>query len=116
MAPNAIGPPPGGRGEPLELSSYGGVDDQANIPIPAPAQAEISRNSRAVREAKCQLLREAVHEACGFIRLHAEACQPLVEAGDDVGLIHSLSRLVIYTKHAAKAGNELRDLRKELRA
>jgi hypothetical protein len=70
-------------------------------------------NPRAVKEARLLLLREAVHEACGFIRLHAEACQSLVEAGDDAGLLHSLGRLVIYTKHAARAGNELRDLRQE---
>jgi hypothetical protein len=76
-------------------------------------QACISRNPRAVREARLELLREAVHEACGFIRLHAEACQPLVEAGDDAGLLHSIGRLVIYTKHAARVGNELRDLREE---
>lgn len=70
-------------------------------------------NPRAVKEARLLLLREAVHEACAFIRLHADACQSLAEAGDDAGLIHSIGRLVIYTKHAARAGNELRDLRQE---
>jgi hypothetical protein len=35
------------------------------------------------------------------------------EAADDAGLIHSIGRLVIYTKHAARVGNELRDLRDE---
>jgi hypothetical protein len=79
-----------------------------------PNQVSILRNPRAVHEAKIELLREAVHEGCGFIRLHAEACQTLAEAGDDAGLIHSLGRLVIYTKDAARVGNELRDLRKEL--
>jgi hypothetical protein len=78
----------------------------------APAQAEILRNPRAVREARLELLREAVHEACGFIQLHAEACQLLIEALDDVGLLHSLARLGFYTDHAAKVGDELRDLRK----
>lgn len=109
----AKGPPPGHGGDPLELSSYGGVDLQANIPNEAPAQAEILRNPRAVKEAKLELLREAVHEACGFIQLHANVCQDLAEAGDNAGLIHSIGRLVIYTKHAARVGNELRDLRKE---
>jgi hypothetical protein len=78
-----------------------------------PAQAQNLRSPRAVREAKLELLREAVHEACAFIRLHAEACQSLAEAGDNAGLIHSIGRLVIYTKHAARVGNELRDLHKE---
>jgi hypothetical protein len=100
-------------GDPLELSSYGGVDLQANIPKPAPSQAEILRNPRAVREAKLWLLREAIFEACAFIRLHAEACQELAEACDDAGLIHSLGRIVLYTKHAARSGNDLRAVRNE---
>ena len=96
-----------GNGPQLSSSA---ADFQPNSPIKAPAQVT---NPRAIREAKLELLREAVHEACGFIRLHAEACPPLVEAGDDAGLLHSLVRLVIYTKHAARVGNELRDLRNE---
>lgn len=52
-----------------------------------------------------------MHEACGFIQIHANVCQDLAEAGDNAGLIHSLGRLIIYTKHAAKIGNELRALR-----
>ncbi len=109
----AKGPPPGHGGDPLESSSLGSIDLQANIPNKSPAQAEILRNPRAVKEARLELLREAVHEACGFIQLHANVCQDLAEAADNAGLIHSLGRLVIYTKHAARVGNELRDLRKE---
>jgi hypothetical protein len=89
----AKGSPPGHGGDPLELSSYGGVDLQANISNEAPAQDKF-RNPRAVREAKRELLREAVHEACGFIRLHAETCQLNVEAGDDTGAVYSLGRLI----------------------
>jgi hypothetical protein len=110
---NAARAAPAKAGDDPQLSSYGGVDLQANIPKPATSQAEILRNPRGVREAKLWLLREAIFEACAFIRLHAEACQSLAEACDDAGLIHSIGRLVIYTKHAARVGNELRDLRKE---
>jgi hypothetical protein len=78
-----------------------------------PPQAELLRNPRAVREARLALLREAVHEACAFIHIHAEVCQSLAEAGDDAGLLYSLGRLITYAKHAARVGNELRDLRKE---
>jgi hypothetical protein len=109
----AKGPPPGHGGDPLELSSLEGIDSSKNR-APRPNPEDKFHNPRAVREAKLELLREAVHEACGFIRLHAEACQPLVEAGDDAGLLHSLGRLVIYTKHAARVGNDLRDLRQEV--
>jgi hypothetical protein len=86
-----------------------GVDVQTNSQIQAPAQDKF-RNPRAVKEARLELLREAVR---GFIQIHANVCQDLAEAGDNAGLIHSLGRLVIYTKHAAKIGNELRELRKE---
>jgi hypothetical protein len=89
----------------------GGIDDPSNAPEIATAQAEILRNPRAVKEARLELLREAIHEACGFIRLHAEVCQGLAEAGDDAGLIHSLGRLVAYTKYAARSGNDLRAVR-----
>ncbi len=70
-------------------------------------------NPRAVREAKLELLREALHEVCGFIQLHASVCQDLAEAGDNAGLIHSLGRLIGYTKHAARAGNDLRAIQDE---
>jgi hypothetical protein len=89
----------------------GGIDCPSNAPKTAAAQAHIELNPRAVKEARLELLREAVHEACGFIQIHANVCQDLAEAGDNAGLIHSLGRLVIYTKHAAKIGNELRALR-----
>jgi hypothetical protein len=106
-----------GSGNDVCLSSSSAADVRIDSP-PRPNPQEKSdlaqiTNPRAVKEARLSLLREAVHEACAFIRLHAEACQPLVEAGDDAGLLHSLGRLVIYTKHAARVGNELRDLRKE---
>jgi hypothetical protein len=110
----ARGSPPGLGGDPLlELSGYGGVDLQANIPNQAPSQAEILRNPRAVREARLELLREAIIEACGFVQLHAETCQTVAQARDDAGLIHSLGQLILYANYAAKSGKELRDLRKE---
>ena len=83
------------------------------IETPAPAQAEILRNPRAVKEARLELLREEIFEACGFIRIHAKVCQDLADAGDNAGLLHSLGRLISYAKHADRAGNELRELRKE---
>jgi hypothetical protein len=103
--------PPGMAG--LADSSFPGGNVRESAPNSVPNQAEILRNPRAVKEAKLELLRAALHEACGFIQLHANVCQDLAEAGDNAGLIHSIGRLVIYTKHAARVGNELRDLRKE---
>jgi hypothetical protein len=94
-----------------KTSLPGGIDNGDLAPKTDPAQ-EV-RNPVAGREAKFELLREAVHEACGFVQLHANVCQDLAEASDNAGLIHSVGRLVIYAKHAARVGNELRDLHKE---
>lgn len=112
---NGEGRPPGGRdapgNSPGNSSCLDSVDGSLIAPKTAPAQAEILRDPRAVREAKLELLREAVHEACGFIRIHAEVCQTLAEAGDDAGMVHSLARLVAYAKHAEHIGSELRAVR-----
>jgi hypothetical protein len=87
---------------------FGGERRPDNTP---PQKHQAPSSDRAVREARLELLREAVHESCGFIRLHAETCQLLIEAGDDAGLIHSLGRLILYTKEAARSGNDLRAVR-----
>jgi hypothetical protein len=100
-------PTAGGAAGLDKTSSLPGRNDGSpNAPEIAPSQAEILRNPRAVREAKLELLREAVHEA--FIRLHAETCQLNAEAGDDTGAIYSLGRLIAFAKFAAKSGNDLR--------
>jgi hypothetical protein len=105
---------PGGAGSGDAIwSSSSLAADQPNSHPRQNTQAQNLRSPRAVREAKLELLREAMHEACGFIRLHAEACQSLAEAGDDAGLLHSLGRLIAYAKEAAAAGRDLRNVRKE---
>jgi hypothetical protein len=100
----------------LENASFPGENDDSsnapNAPKTAATQENLLRNPRAVREAKLELLRDAVHELAGFIQIHASICQSCAEAGDDAGLIHSLGRLVIYTRHAAKIGNDLREARR----
>ncbi|MDQ6701988.1 MAG: hypothetical protein M3Z96_02195 [Pseudomonadota bacterium] len=104
------GPPRGDAASPIEGRNC--LGDSSDPPTnPAPAQANLLRNPRAVREAKLELLREALHEACGFIRIHAEVCQALAEAGDDSGAMYSLGRLVTFTKYAARVGNDLRAVR-----
>ncbi len=104
-------PPGGDRGGAFEDISLATKHPSIDTKIAQP-QAE-KRNPRAVEEVKRELLRESLHETCGFLRLHAEACQTLAEASDDAGLIHSLRRLILYAKEAARTGVELRDLRKE---
>jgi len=97
-----------------EASLLGSKNGSVNPTKSAQRQAE-SRNHAVVIEAKRELLREAVHEACGFVRLHAEVCQALAEAGDDGGLLHSVARLIAFTKHVARVGSDLRTLRDEAR-
>jgi hypothetical protein len=89
------------------LSFPGGNDNH----LSTPPQNNQVKNPRAVREAKLELLREVLHEACGFIRIHAEVCQALAEAGDDAGVLHALGRLITYARHAARTGADLRTLR-----
>jgi hypothetical protein len=103
--------PPGMAG--LAESSFPGWNVRETAPNSIPNQAEILRNPRAVKEARLELLREAIFEACGFIQLHAEACQLNAEAGDDTGAIYSLGRLIAFAKFAAKSGNDLRAIRDE---
>jgi hypothetical protein len=107
-------PPGGGRAAGPEINCNA-LDKRQFIDPEAARQAPNPRNPIAVREAKLELLREAIHEACGFIRLHGEGCQISVEAGDDTGAIYSLSRLIAHTKHAARIGIDLRAIRDESR-
>ena len=59
--------PTAGGAAGLENASLpGGIDGPSNAPKTAPAQDKF-RNPRAVKEARLELPREAVHEACGFI-------------------------------------------------
>jgi hypothetical protein len=92
------------------MSFPGGNDNSGSNPPKTKTQDNF-RNPRAVREVQLELLREALHEACGFIRIHAEVCQALAEAGDDAGVLHALGRLVMYARHAARTGRDLRTLR-----
>jgi hypothetical protein len=108
MIQKSEGPPRGGCADGPEVVCFGGERPSDNTP---PPKYQAPSSDRAVREARLELLREAVHESCGFIRLHAETCQLLIEAGDDAGLIHSLGRLILYTKEAARSGNDLRAVR-----
>ena len=93
---------------PLELSSYGGVDLQANIPNEAPAQAEILRNPRAVREAKRLLKLEFLHECAGGIAVHAALVQTFAEIGDTAGTLYSLKCLFAHAKAAHAVYVDLR--------
>ena len=74
----AKAPPPGGEGGALELSSYGGVDLQANIPNEAQAQA--GKRSPAAFDAEIALaLTASGWRVAAHLLMLAAKC---VEAGD----------------------------------
>jgi hypothetical protein len=91
MAQTCEGPPRGGSADgPGKASCLEGIDGSTIAPKTAPSQAEISRDPRAVREAKLELLREAIFENLGAISLFAETAKLLIEARDDAGMAHSV--------------------------
>jgi hypothetical protein len=69
----------------------------------APAQGQ----NRAVREARLELLREAIFENLGAAKLFIETVQLLIEVWDDVGARHSLRMGALHFKAAVTSANEL---------
>jgi hypothetical protein len=100
-------PPAGGADGSIGLSCLA-ADFQPNIPNEAPAQAEISRDPRAVREAKRLLSLEFLHECAGGIAVHAALVQTFAEIGDTAGTLYSLKRLFAHAKAAHAVYVDLR--------
>jgi hypothetical protein len=68
-----------------------------------PAQGQ----NRAVREARLELLREAMFENLGAAKLFIETALLLIEARDDVGARHSIRMGALHFKAAVTSANEL---------
>jgi len=98
----AKGTPPRQEDGPLELSSLGGVDFQPNSPI----QAQVT-NPHAVREAKLELLRDAIFENLGAVSLFAETAKLSIEARDDAGMRHAVKMGAQHYRAAVVTANEL---------
>jgi hypothetical protein len=77
-------------------------------PNSAPNQA-VSRNPRAVREAKRLLRLEFLHECAGGIAVHAGLVQTFAEIGDTAGTLYSLKRLFAHAKAAHAVYVDLRE-------
>jgi hypothetical protein len=73
-----------------KMSNLGGFDGPKNPTKTASTQAEIKRNPVAVREARLELIREAIFENLGGARLFIETAQLLIEARDDTGMAHAI--------------------------
>src|ERR1700730_10558771 len=101
MTVHAKGPPPGHGGDPLELSSYGGVDLQANSPVQAPPQAEILRNPRAVAASIKDLIAEAASEAAHIASVYARHFVEDMEIGDVWSAEHAMRGAVLHLREAA---------------
>jgi hypothetical protein len=109
MTIHAKGSSPGHGGDPLELSSLGGVDGSESAPEIATAQAQIARDPRAVREAKRLLKLEFLHECAGGIAVHAGLVQTFAEIGDRAGVCYAFRQLFAHAKAAHPIYLELRD-------
>jgi hypothetical protein len=79
------------------VSVLSGNDTQITSPNPVAAQGQSGftsisdqRNSRAVRDARLVLIREAIFENLRGVRLFVETAQLLIEARDDTGMAHAV--------------------------
>jgi hypothetical protein len=68
-----------------------------------PAQSQ----NRAVREARLELLREAIFENLGAAKLFIETVLLLIEVRDDVGARHSIRMGALHFKAAVTSANDL---------
>jgi hypothetical protein len=85
---------------PLELSSYGGVDLQANIPNEAPAQAG-KRNPLAVKQTRLWLIREELYGDLDEIRIYAERGLRALEVENDLDLGRAFDQSVKHFRAVA---------------
>ena len=99
----------GAAGQDKTSSLPGWIDGHSNAPEIAPAQAQIERNPRAVREAKRLLKLEFLHECAGGIAVHAGLVQTFAEIGDPFGACYALRQLFAHAKAAHPIYLELRD-------
>ena len=94
----AKGSPPGHGGDPLELSSYGGVD---NIPKQCPAQVTNPRNPAAVAAAIKDLTAEGASEAAHIASVYARHFVEDMEIGDVWSAEHDMRGAVLHLREAA---------------
>ena len=73
--------------------------------------ASAQGQNRAVREARLELLREAIFENLGAAKLFIETVQLLIEGRDDTGARHSLRMGALHFKAAIQSSNELAALK-----
>ncbi len=80
----AEGSPPGGGSDTLKLSSYGGVDLQANIPESSPCASENRAQSSRHPRSQASAIARAIFETSASSDFKPKAAK-CAEAGDDVG-------------------------------
>lgn len=101
MTIHAKGPPPGHGGDPLELSSYGSVDLQANIPSEVPAQVTNPRNPAAVAATVKDLTAEWASEAAHIASVYARHFVDDMEIGDLWSAEHDMRGAILHLREAA---------------
>jgi hypothetical protein len=99
----------GAAGQDKTSSLPGRIDGHSNAPKIAPAQAQIERNPRAVREAKRLLQLEFLHECSVGIQVYAALAQTFAEIGDSAGIVYALRQIFAHVKAVHPIFLELRE-------
>jgi len=86
------------------------LDNRENAKNSSPVQ-DISRDPAAVREARLELIREAIYENLSGCRLFIETAQLLIEARDDAGMAHAISMGGHHYRAAVVTAKELAGLK-----
>jgi hypothetical protein len=118
MAPQNETPP--GRAGLEMVSVLSGNDTQIASPNPVAAQgpsgsAPISSQCipDAVREARLELIREAIFDNLGGVRLFVETAQLLIEARDDTGMSHAVKMGAHHYRAAVQLVKDISALKAE---
>ncbi|VTZ28460.1 hypothetical protein MPC4_70080 [Methylocella tundrae] len=68
-------------------------------------------NPDGVKQARLELLRDAIFEQLGFMIHRAELARTFADLSDDAGLTYSLKCMVAHVRAAAQCANDLTALK-----
>ena len=95
-----------------DASLQGSLDNPETIKS-KPTTQGTSRNPVAVREARLELIREAIFENLGGARLFIETAQLLIDARDDTGMAHAVKMGAHHYRAAVLLAKDIAALKAE---
>jgi hypothetical protein len=109
----AKGPAPGGRADPLELPSYGGVGIQANIPNQDPSQEDNRASEITCASMRADELRGCpIREISLAMVIELQVQVALLDGDDDVALANLRRHWIATRAGIGPLANELAALRR----